>query len=978
MKRGLLVFFLSFLTAYSFSQNTIGVPNIINYPTDAYNAGTQNWDIVQDENDYIYFANNEGLLRFNGTSWKLYQLPNRSIVRSIVIGKDKKIYAGGQNEIGYFSPDNNGRLAFTSLKKLLSPNDYSFSDVWDVVSFSNDIFFKAKDKIFQYNHKTIKIYNTSAEWRFLGLHNNQLIAEDSKAGLLQFSDGKWIPFLKENILPPGYLITSVIPFGKDSSLITTLKEGAYILNNNKVSKFQFAGTNPLGNDLVLSAIPLTKDWFAIGTNLKGSYIVNKKGEIIQNLSRKEGLQNNNVVSMFLDKRNNLWLGLDNGIDFVGYDNAIKHIYPEKLNEGVGYTSIIYKKQLYIGTSNGLYQVPIAEINDQSFINKPFTLVPNTVGSVWNLSVVNDNLLMAHHEGAFLIKNGAALPINTQTGYWNFLPFNKDSSSFIFAGNYNGIDLLTLKNNTFTSSGTLPDINASPRSVAIDNNNTIWAGTSFRGVYKIQTTGGKISHYKLYTDKNGLPSLLRNRVFKVKNKIVVATQRGVYEYDSSKDVFEKSPYFKSFFDEKDIRYLKEDSLGNIWFIEGKNLGLLSFSGLKPQTIYFPELNGKLVSGNSGFEYIYPYDRYNIFVGSEKGFFHINLFDYLKNNNAVSIKITDVKSIGLRDSLLFEGYYANQNEVLKQLNGMIPKMNSNWSSFHFEYSSPSYGHQSNIEYSYLLKGFDDKWSPWSKKSEKDYTNLPAGTFTFQIKARNNLANESTVYSYSFTILPPWYKTKIASGIYILLLLALFYLLFLWQKKILFQQQQKHEAEQKRFQYLHQLELENSEKEIVKLKNEKLKAEIEGKNSELASVAMRLVHKGEILSKIKDELVRIRKTSNAENVSEDFKKLIRALKEEDKMDEEWEQFAAHFNNLHGDFLKAMKEAFPNLTPNELKLCTYLYMNLSTKEIAQLMNISVRGVEISRYRLRKKLQISTETNLYEFLMDFPLQNQDNKRQFF
>ncbi len=129
--------------------------------------------------------------------------------------------------------------------------------------------------------------------------------------------------------------------------------------------------------------------------------------------------------MFLDKRNNLWLGLDNGIDFVGYDNPIKHIYPEKLNEGVGYTSIIYNHQLYVGTSNGLYQVPVTEADDQSFINKPFTLVPNTVGSVWNLSAINGNLLMAHHEGAFLIKNGAALPINTQTGYWNFLPFKKD-------------------------------------------------------------------------------------------------------------------------------------------------------------------------------------------------------------------------------------------------------------------------------------------------------------------------------------------------------------------------------------------------------------------------------------------------------------------------------------------------------------------------------------------------------------------------
>lgn len=178
MKWGLLFLFTLLFNSYSFCQNTIGIPNIINYPTATYNAGTQNWDIIQDENDFIYFANNDGLLRFDGTNWKLYPLPNKSILRSLVEGQDKKIYAGGQNEIGYFSPDNNGRLVFTSLKKLLSPNDYSFADIWDVVSYADNIFFKAKDKIFQYNHKTIKVYNTSAEWKFLGLHFNQLIAED--------------------------------------------------------------------------------------------------------------------------------------------------------------------------------------------------------------------------------------------------------------------------------------------------------------------------------------------------------------------------------------------------------------------------------------------------------------------------------------------------------------------------------------------------------------------------------------------------------------------------------------------------------------------------------------------------------------------------------------------------------------------------------------------------------------------------------
>jgi DNA-binding CsgD family transcriptional regulator len=75
-----------------------------------------------------------------------------------------------------------------------------------------------------------------------------------------------------------------------------------------------------------------------------------------------------------------------------------------------------------------------------------------------------------------------------------------------------------------------------------------------------------------------------------------------------------------------------------------------------------------------------------------------------------------------------------------------------------------------------------------------------------------------------------------------------------------------------------------------------------------------------------------------------------------------------VHSDFLFTLKEKYPDLKAHELKLCAYLRMNLSSKEIAQLMSISVRGVEISRYRLRKKLDIPTETNLFQFLFDIHL----------
>ena len=430
------------------------------------------------------------------------------------------------------------------------------------------------------------------------------------------------------------------------------------------------------------------------------------------------------------------------------------------------------------------------------------------------------------------------------------------------------------------------------------------------------------------------------------------------------MFEISVFFKEFFGQRNIRHLKEDAGGNLWFVEEKALGLVDLSGPKPETIYFPELNGKLVSGD---EHINPINEYNVLVGAEKGFYHINYAKYKKNKYQVRVKISSVKSLGRKDSLLFGGYYGEVNELLDQPEEVIPRVAHNRNSFHFEYSSPLYEFQENVLYSYYLKGFDKDWSGWSKKAEKDYTNLPAGKYLFQIKAKNNLGSESSINSYSFTVLPPWYQTLWAYLLYFILAISIVYLGYARQKNIFIKQQKRHEEEQKRLQYLHQLEIEKSEKEIITLKNQKLQAEIEHKNTELASVAMHLVQKGELLGNIKDELMRLKKSSNDENhKTGDYKKLIHILGEEDKMDKDWEHFAAHFDKVHSNFLRNLKASHPTLSAHELKLSAYLLMNLSSKEIAQLMNISVRGVEISRYRLRKKLKIPTETNLFNFLLEF------------
>lgn len=964
-----VVIILYFLVHFipSFSQNTIGIPDIVNFTREVYNAGTQNRGIVQDKNGIIYFANYEGLLSFDGTHWNTYPIPNKTIVRSVAIGKDNKIYAGGQDDFGYFSPVANGKLAYTSLKPLLSEQNFSFSDIWNIVPYGNDIFFRSKEKIFQLTNNSITVYPAPTEWEFLGLSNNQLIAQDVKNGMLEFTHGVWAPFLVENNLPEEFRVTAVFPFGKDSSFFTTITTGFYILSNNKVSKFEFAGFNPFLKERILTAIPITEDRIAVGTNLDGCYVIDKRGEIIQNLSRKEGLQLNNVLSLFLDDDKNLWLGLDNGIDFIPYNNAIKHIYPEALNEGEGYTSIKFDNKLYVGTSNGVYWVPLTEKQDLSFVNGEFKSLPETKGSSWVLSEVNGALLLGHHDGAFQIKDNTVIPIKKRSGYLSFLPLsNVLPSSMLVAGNEAGLDFIQFENNKFISKGNLPGFSELSQFVAIDNNNILWVAHPYRGVYQIDITDSSHPKVKLYTENNGLPSRIKNHLFKIKNRIVVTTEEGVYVHNEKKDVFELSEYFRLLFGSGNIRHLKEDDAGNIWFIEGKNLGVVDLSGSKPETIYFPELNGKMVSG---YEHINPQNEFNILIGSEKGFYHINYAAYKKNKYQIQVKIRSVKTLAGADSLLFGGYFGEVNELQQQTKDRIPNISYNRNSLNFKYSSPLYEHQNSVVYSYFLEGFDRDWSSWSKKAEKDYTNLPAGSYRFMVKAKNNLGSESAPTGYSFVILPPWYQTSWAYIMYVILFFVILYLVYAKNQQLFLRQERKHEEEQKRLQYLHQLEIEKSEKEIIALKNEKLQSEIEHKNTELASVAMHLVQKGELLANIKEELIRLKKSSNGDgHLNGDYKKLIHILGEEDKMDKDWEHFAVHFDKVHSNFLKTLKASHPTLSAHELKLCAYLVMNLSSKEIAQLMNISVRGVEISRYRLRKKFKISTETNLFNYLLEFSI----------
>lgn len=97
-----------------------------------------------------------------------------------------------------------------------------------------------------------------------------------------------------------------------------------------------------------------------------------------------------------------------------------------------------------------------------------------------------------------------------------------------------------------------------------------------------------------------------------------------------------------------------------------------------------------------------------------------------------------------------------------------------------------------------------------------------------------------------------------------------------------------------------------------------------------------------------------------------LISQINHNIEHDKDFDVFQSNFNVLHSDFFNALEKRYSNLTRNEKVLCAYLKMNLSSKEIASLLNITIRGVEVSRYRLRKKLEIDKDINLNDFMNSF------------
>lgn len=951
----------------------IGIQKTRNYSRHDYSGGTQNWGIAQEHLGKMYFANNMGLLEYDGTNWKRYPLNNRSVVRSVASNGHNIIYFGGYNEIGYLSVSETGKEVYTNLTPKVPKEYNNFGEIWRIHLTNYGVIFQSFSTVMLYHNGTIKVLANDYDFQFSFYIDNQLYLSDKKKGLLKFTGKEFIQLSGGDFFKAEKKIWSMFSFGKNNFLIGTQDDGLFLYHKEKTTPWKSEANSFLKKNQLFSAIKLSENNFAFGTIQDGIIITNRQGKILQHFNENTGLANNTVLSLGLDRWNNLWCGLDNGITYIEIHSPVTYLDKGSHINGSGYTSALFNKKLYLGTNQGVYVDDWDESESNLRIGKNFTNIPALNGQVWELKIIGDDLFCGHNKGAYLIEDQHIRQLSDIEGAWNFSIVGEDSSTII-SGTYTGmIRFVKKKAGQWNFDKRIAGYQESCRDIIFDKCGYVWVTHGYKGIYRLRLNQEKDSVVQIlkYGENHGIHTKTEFYLFSHQNQILFSGYDSIFQYNVLTDQFEYDIYWTDLFQGHGINRFKEDKAGNFWYFGkrenrvGVVLNQPNFKN-KANIEILNKLNQRFIRT---FEYVHYIDSNNILFGIESGFAHIDPLLANKVKTHFNTIITDIKAIGRRDTLYFD---INNNPAQLKKTHVLPPQFKN---LRIHFSAAFYENPELTAYRCRLAGFPDSdWTKWNTNTTQEYSNLKFGTYTFYVQAKNVYGEVGEPVSITFHLQKPWYQTNLAYIAYIVILIVLAILIVRYtERKIAderkaLEEKQKHKmAEQEKRRKQEAVLFEN---EIIQLKNEKLQAEVgrkvadvELKNKELASLAIQINHKNEMLTSLKKKLNTVKQRVN-EQAQRELSELSNQIDEELELEEDWKKFKIHFDQIQQGFIQKMQNLYPDLKPNDLKLCAFLRMNLSTKEIAPLMNISIRGVEIHRYRLRKKLNLNRETNLVEFLM--------------
>jgi hypothetical protein len=951
MKIRLLTLFGLLLTGLLSAQEFL--PIVTQFTKNDYNASNQNWSVGQSKDGILYFGNNQGLLQFDGSTWEVHSLPANKRVRSLLVTSDQRIYVGSFEEFGYFERDEANQLKYTSLSALLKDYRMLNDEIWTILEWDHRIVFQSFTSYFVYENGRVIGHRCPYTFLFFNKVGDRILSHTDQYGLSSIDpvSNKVIPLLSKRLANP---VIVALPWSKDKQLLATNSAGIYLFDGVNATPFHTDVDEELRKAEINRAILAPNGTLLIGTILNGVTALDRNGHRLWTLNTANILQNNTILGMFCDRESNLWLAMDKGIAMVRLSGSVWFIQAFQPSVGSIYTLARKDNDLYLGTNQGLYQVSLTE----GFRGVAgLRLEPSIKGQVWHLGAFDGQLLCGNNEETFEIGSGKPFANGPVKGGMCMSEGVINGKEALVQGTYTSLCVYTKHTGKWRFSHTIDQFLNPVRSLEIDYTGLVWASHLYEGLYAIRLNSSlrkaeSTTTYRSLDGKHQYPI----HVLKLNSRVVFADKTGLYTFDDIrkqiipyKELNDQLGYFAH------AHHICPFGPNRYWFVMDEEAALFRVDGNRVSLI---DVVPYALFRNQTVD-----DYQNILPLTD------NACLFLLENGLAIYRIsskTTPSDTGIRlgfRSVSATDAESRQHAFLPIGGGSKASTPYRRNNLTFDVSYPNYGRMSDLRYRFKLEGLDIVWSEKTAATQKTYRYLPWGKYVFKAEVRSKSGQLLSTASYKFAIRPPFYWSLLARIIYAVLLLALLYGLYRYILYVFHVKKEKIErAEEAR--RLH--EIEQREQKIVALQNEKLESELTVKSKELAASTISLIKKNELLASIKDELMIQKRTLGAVYPNKYYEKIVRILNENLSSEDDWAIFQTNFDRIHENFFRNLHTTYPELTSNDLRFCAYLRLNLTSKDIAHLMNISLKGVELARYRIRKKIGIPSNKSLTEFMIEF------------
>lgn len=921
-----------------------GVPEIESFNKRDYCAGSQNWSICQGDNDMMYFANNDGLLEYDGAYWRTYNDSIPWIFRSLLYTR-KRVYIGAYNNIGYYSKSKHRQMQYTSIA--LADSISNLEEYWSIVEFNGCVIFQSQTALLiSDGDKIVDVIRSKSHFLSMFMVGGRLFVGDEGLGLLEYINGKLSVVDSANPLS-GIYISAMMQLDPQRILICTRAGGLFTLSNRKIEQWNVPANAKAVTDDIFCGITLSDGTIALGTIQGGIFVTDESGEVLSIIDKKHGLPNNTVLSLFEDRHANLWAGLDNGIARISVHSDITFLQ-NSYNIGTGYCMARHNGYCYFGTNQGLYAIKNETLASPTKSQNDFVRIPGTNGQVWCLKEIDGHLFCGHDKGAFeIISPYEARHITPADvrGVWNFIKIN---DSIILSGTYYGLTKFTNNQGKWAWGGNITGFAKSGQRIQLADDGSLWLTHGNRGVFRIwfDQTYSKAKKVRSYDDFIGKVGD-KVVVCRAANEITFCTDKGLFRYNEGLKQFEPFDKLRQMIGENvNPQLIVTDDYNNVWYFCKEKMGMLRNEGdafAKIEDV-FVVLRNRLMAG---YEFALTIDSCNTFVGMENGFAHFktgNTWSYPTDfsthiRNAASTNDTLLYDIDAADDTTFVLHYSySKNSIVV-----------NYASTYFCSAA--------MLYSTMVEGLDDDWTPWSNRTTRELAKLHEGEYVVHVKAINPFGVVSNEVTLPIIIDPPFYRSM-TMKIIIVLLILICGTAAVWYSNQRVKISQKREEERQRARFERESETLKrkaieQEAELIKMRNEKLENDSIQKEKELANRTLNIIKNNEMMSDVKALLTKAKDEHDTDTLRREIRKIIGKIDTENAQSQQWQLFETHFENVHKEFFVRLAEKYPTLTKREMKLCAYIRMGMSSKEIASLTNITHHAVENNRSHLRAKLNI-------------------------